>query len=83
LRSWKPEDSALAEALTLYENSLHACGHPVWDSADPATEGRWVAPFPTRCHACTAVANRAKEYEKADTPDALMFSVELSRPRAD
>lgn len=73
---WLVRDSLLAQALTLYEASLHACGHPVWESMDPANEGHWVAPLPMRCHACTAVTQQVKNYEKADAPEALMFRVE-------
>ena len=49
----------------------------MWDSMDPENEPRWVAPLPMRCHACTAVAHRVKDYEKADAPDALRFRAEL------
>lgn len=48
------------------------------ESMDPDTEGRWTAPLPMRCHACTAIEHRVKDYEKADAPRALKFSAELT-----
>lgn len=74
---WLPRDSLLAQSLTLYEGSLHDCGHPVWDTLNPDLEGRWVAPLPSRCHACDAIALKVTEYEKADRPQALMFRAEV------
>lgn len=81
---WGEQDSLLAQALTFYESLLCAgCGHPITESMDPATEGRWVAPYPSRCHACTAIAHRAKDYEKADAAQALKFSAHLGVRTAD
>lgn len=65
----------------MYESLLcSGCGQMVTESMDPANEGRWSSPPPHRCHACTAIAHRAKDYEKADAPEALKFSAELSGP---
>lgn len=75
---WGEQDSLLAQALTFYESLLcSGCGQPLTQSMDPATEGKWTAPLPSRCHACTAIAHRAKDYEKADAPHALKFSAHL------
>jgi uncharacterized cysteine cluster protein YcgN (CxxCxxCC family) len=77
-RKWGSTGRALAVALTDYEASLcDGCGQPVHLSMDPENEGHWVAPLPMRCHACTVIAHRVKDYEKADAPDALKFHAEL------
>lgn len=66
-------------ALTEYEGTLcSGCGQPMHLSMDPETEGQWVAPLPMRCHACTVIDHRAKDYEKADAPTALKFRAELA-----
>ena len=48
------------------------------ESMDPDNEDRYVAPPPSRCHACTAVHKRVEDYESADAPQALKFSAELN-----
>ena len=78
-RKWGATDRALALALTEYEANLcDGCGQPMHESMDPATEGQWVAPLPMRCHACTAIAHRAKDYpeDKVDAVSALKFHAE-------
>lgn len=75
---WREQDSLLAQALTYYESQLcSGCGQPMSLSMDPASEGKWVAPYPSRCHACTAISHRVKDYTKADAPEALKFRAEL------
>jgi uncharacterized cysteine cluster protein YcgN (CxxCxxCC family) len=85
-RAWKDTDQLMAMALTEYEGMLcDGCGQPLYESMDPETEGRWVAPLPMRCLACTAVAQRAKEYAsnpKVRAPEALRFHAELIPARA-
>jgi hypothetical protein len=49
----------------------------MFESMDPENEDRYVAPPPSRCHACTAVHQRAKGYEGAIAPGALKFHAEL------
>lgn len=72
------QDWLLAQALTYYESQLcDGCGQPMWLSMDPDLEFRWHAELPARCHSCTAVEVRMKDYEKADNPRALRFSSEL------
>lgn len=76
----------LAQALVWYEANLcSGCGQPLWESMDPANEGRYSVGAPHRCHACTAVQLAMKPYEKAAAdpevgmaaPEALRFSAEL------
>lgn len=75
---WTDRDALLLQALTYYEASLcSGCGQPMWLGMDPDTEGHWKAPLPTRCHPCTAIAIRMKDYEEADQASALRFSAEL------
>lgn len=64
----------MAVALTLYEDGLcNGCGHPLSETTDPDADHHYVAPLPTRCYACTVIAMRTPEYEKAAQPDALRF----------
>lgn len=61
------------------------CGQPLHESMDPETQRDWVVPLPMRCHACTAVADRAKQYVEnplTPAPHALRFRAErLLRPQ--
>lgn len=78
---WTGRDWLLAQALVAYEDSLcPSCGNPRHETMDPDHESDWTAPLPLRCHACTAIAHRAKEYAESDAPQALAFSAEL-KPR--
>lgn len=83
-QTWTDEDALLLQALTYYESqTCSGCGHPMWESMDPANEGRYTTQPPVRCHACTAVAVAVKPYEDAaekgtlTAPGALRFSAEL------
>lgn len=68
----------LAQALTAYEALICSdCGQPMHESLDPENEGKYVAPLPVRCHACTAVEQRAASYADNDFPRALKFTSEL------
>lgn len=78
-QAWLPSDVLLALALTEYEAGLcDGCGQPMHLSMDPETEGKWVAPLPTRCHACTAIEHRSADYGENEAPRALRFSASLS-----
>lgn len=73
---WTEQDGLLAQALTYYESLVcDGCGQMVTESMDPTTEREWSAPPPTRCHACTAIARRARDYEGSEVPapSALRF----------
>ena len=66
-----------------YENSLHECGHPLDEStsilADPMnSEGEWFyhVDLPMRCHACSAINQRRKEYDGDNYDPARLFSAE-------
>ena len=81
-KAWLPSDVMLALALTEYEAGLcDGCGQPMHQSMDPETEGRWVAPPPARCHACTAIEHRSADYGQNEAPRALRFSAALKAPR--
>lgn len=73
----------LALALATYEADLcSGCGQPMTESMDPENERGYVAPPPHRCHACTAVANRAEEYrEVPHAHQVLRFNAEKRAPR--
>lgn len=65
-------------ALGEYRADMHVCGHPLSETTDPASEGRWTAGLPIRCHACTAIAVRQEDYREASHPQALLWPSERS-----
>lgn len=80
--AWTRRDWALAQAVEMLDRSrCPGCGHPTWLSHDPGLSKKWKAPAPSRCHACTAVAKRQKQYEGDDVrqPQALAFHAELAQ----
>lgn len=80
--AWTRRDWALAQAVEMLDRSrCPGCGHPTWLSHDPDLAKRWKAPAPSRCHSCTAVAKRQKQYEGEDVkqPQALAFHAELAQ----
>jgi len=80
-QKWSSSDAQLAIALENYESMIHGpCGQPMYESMDIESDGRWVAHEPMRCHACTAIAERAKAYTNSTAPQALMFSAERRPP---
>ena len=75
---WSERDALLAQALTAYEEMLcSGCGNSMHETMDPDHQQDWIAPLPMRCHACTAIAARAKAYAETDFPSALRFSASL------
>lgn len=75
---WTDEDldwamAEMAEAADRCPN----CGHPLSETTHPDAEGEYVAPLPTRCHACTPLEQRKEEYR--ESPPGLLFSVERKR----
>lgn len=76
-------DRLLAVALTIYEAGIcPGCGQPLRESTDPDLEERWTTDLPHRCHACTAIARRAKEYDDQDFPHAYRFVVGLREKKS-
>ena len=66
-----------ALAWQQYADSLcSGCGNPRTETMDPKLESEWHADLPLRCHSCTAVSARAKEYKDATAPEALYFTAE-------
>lgn len=75
---WSVVDRLLAVALTIYEAGIcSGCGQSLRESTDPELEDKWTTDLPHRCHACTAIARRAKEYDDQDFPQAYRFVVGL------
>ena len=75
---WTEEDRGWAIALLAVEaDACSGCGQPLSESTAPDAEGRYEAPEPTRCHACTPLHKRQQAY--ADAPSGLMFEVERRR----
>ncbi len=65
----------LAQALDEFERLLcPGCGNSLMESMDQRFENDWVSGYPHRCHACTAIAVRAKDYQDSDAPGALRFA---------
>lgn len=87
LKAWGDVDRLLAVALTKYEASLcDGCGQPLHESMDPqhdrdnrAGPAFYEAPEPVRCHACTALEERQKQYTGEDASAARRFMVRLVR----
>ena len=79
---WAETDWMLAQALTYLErHTCPECNTPLTQAYDPDLERKWQAELPIRCHPCTAIALRAKQYADSDTPQALRFPVRLrTRP---
>lgn len=78
--AWTQRDWALQQAVDYLDaQTCSGCGHPRWQSMDPALERKWVAPLPSRCFACTAKSKREKQYEGDDVrhAQALYFHAEL------
>lgn len=73
---WDDEQRAWALAFDLYESQLGPCGHYLPRAAADDAEGRYVSPEPTRCHACTAVAERMPAYRDSPHPHTLLFHAE-------
>lgn len=81
-RALPATDQLLAVALTLYESGIcPGCGQSLRESTDAELEEQWVTDLPHRCHACTAIARRAKEYDDAEFPQAYRFVVGLRSKR--
>lgn len=72
---WSDEDLdwAMAE-LAEAAGRCPDCQHPLSETTSPDAEGEYVAPLPTRCHACTALEQRRAEY--VQSPPGLLFAVE-------
>lgn len=49
-------DRLLTQALTVYEQDLHSCGHPLSKSTNPAMADGYEADAEVVCHACAAAA---------------------------
>jgi hypothetical protein len=72
---WTDEDRAWAVALMeVHADTCAGCNQSLSESTDPGNEGRYEAPEPTRCHACTALHMQQKNYTEA--APGLLFEVE-------
>lgn len=70
--AWSDRDRTWALALAEVEsNECHDCHQPLDEAFDGSIE--WDSPPPARCHACTAVAERAKQYQDTPHAHALRF----------
>lgn len=50
---WTDKDYMLALALTIYEDGLCSCGHPLVLAHHPDNDG-WYEAHKKQCHACAA-----------------------------
>jgi hypothetical protein len=67
-------------ALAVVEDGLcPLCGRPRRVCSDPDSEGRWLVPPPSRCHATTALAIARQSYLKQPQAEALLFTAERKR----
>lgn len=77
---WRRRDWLLAQALVEYDRLLcPGCGNPLHESMDPDHQNEWEAGLPMRCHACTVIEERAKQYGESFAPNALRFSATRHR----
>ncbi|WBQ03026.1 hypothetical protein [Kribbella sp. CA-293567] len=66
---WDDDDRDWALALTEFENNrCPVCGGQREECSDPASEGRWEVPLPTRCHRATSLAQKQAPYYAASEP---------------
>jgi hypothetical protein len=73
---WTGQDLAYAQAHR--RNTLDdcpVCGMPLSETTDPDNEGKYEAPPPMRCHACTPLEHRKSEYRAS--PPGLLYRVYL------
>lgn len=73
------DDIGRDEALALLEaeaDTCPGCGLPLSETTDSDAEFGYWAPPPLRCHACTPVEHRRKEYADSPAPGALLFTAE-------
>lgn len=78
---WSSADSALAVALTAYEDDLHDCGWPLSVTSDKKLRMQWISPAPRRCYACDQRERGAKPYLEQDgqhRPKSLLFPIDLT-----
>lgn len=78
------DDEELAWMLAWHETELDrcsGCNGVLSETTDPRNEGWYIAENPTRCHRCTAIFEKASEYNDARQPRALMFSAHLPAER--
>lgn len=68
---WTEQDLGEAIALLKVEADTCRCGEPLSESTDPKADGGYDVDDPIRCHACTALNAKRKQYD--DT--ALFFEV--------
>ncbi|MEV0382424.1 hypothetical protein [Nonomuraea sp. NPDC050643] len=73
---WTEEDLGYAKAHHRNElDKCPGCGLPLSETTNPDNEGRYEAPPPMRCHACTPLEHRKSEY--TESPPGLLFRVYL------
>ncbi|GAA2860145.1 hypothetical protein GCM10020220_056620 [Nonomuraea rubra] len=78
---WTDEDLGYAKAHRRNEfDKCPGCGLPLSETTDPENEGRYEAPPPMRCHACTPLEHRKSEY--TESPPGLLFRVYLKVKKA-
>lgn len=78
---WTQEDFAYARAQRYIElDQCPGCGLPLSETTDPDNEGKYEAPPPMRCHACTPLEHRKSEYTQS--PPGLLFRVYMKVKKA-
>ena len=64
-------------ALQQYEDTCcSTCGGYLPDTTSDSAETSYSVPPPSRCHRCTAIAQRAAEHHESPHPQALLYRVE-------
>lgn len=77
---WDDAERGWAVALLEYEADIcQGCGGRLSETTDPASEGHWHVPLPTRCHRCTSLAAAQEPYRETKHGGALLWSAERRR----
>jgi hypothetical protein len=75
---WTVEDVDYAKAKRRNdaERCPGPCGLPLSETTDPANQGEYIVPDPTRCFACTELARREEQLAKAKIKPGALIHVE-------
>lgn len=71
---WLPEDRDAAIAVWQEKQLTHSCGQPLDVSADPSSDGKYVAE-PVVCHACAARDHASRAHAKDGDMAGVIWEV--------
>lgn len=71
-KTWTRTDALLAQALTVYEDDLHACGHPRSRAMHPEMDGAYEVDDDVVCYACQALDEYREEHKGKVAPGTVL-----------